>query len=64
MNHETLWAREGDMAKAWWNDGFWSPFSSGIRPEDRSMARIYCHGFDFRVESQNGTKTMIKEEAP
>lgn len=30
----------------------------------RSEWRTMTHGFDFRVESQNGTKTMIKEEAP
>ena len=64
MNHETLWAREGDLARKWWLDGMWSPFSSRRTEMYRSEWRTMTHGFDFRVESVNGTKTMVKEEAP
>jgi hypothetical protein len=63
MNHETLWAREGDVML----DGYpqWSPFASMHEPSWRAMARRRLHGFDFRVESCQGTKRMvINEEAP
>jgi hypothetical protein len=59
-NPDTLWAREGDvMLRA---HPEWSPFASMHDPDWRSAARFAYHGFDFRVESVNGTKTLVKEE--
>jgi hypothetical protein len=64
-SHEALWALEGDIARDFWESGFWSPFSSTRTAACRTDARIGYYGFDFRVESVNGTKRMvINEEAP
>lgn len=59
-SHEALWAREGDAAREYWAKGEWGPFAAHRTPEERSEARRQLHGFDFRIESHNGTKTMVK----
>lgn len=59
-SHEALWAREGDVAARYWRDGGWGPFASFRTPEERSEARMALHGFDFRIESVRGKKTMVK----
>lgn len=40
--------------------GEWSPLASFRTAEDRSEARRELHGFDFRVESAGGAKTIVK----
>lgn len=59
-SHEALWAKEGDVMQFMYPQ--WSPFASVHPPDVRSRVRRIVHGFDFRVESVNGTKTMVKEE--
>ena len=60
-NPDTLWAREGDvMLRAY---PAWSPFASLHTTERRANNRRLLHGFDFRVESVNGQKTLVKEDA-
>lgn len=58
-NHETLWAREGDVMQAVYPQ--WSPFASRRAPEVRAAARVLLHGYDFRVESDRGVKRMVVE---
>ena len=65
-NPDTLWAREGDEAQEAWRSHHTRPFSllSSMFPANvRADARRRLHGFDFRVESVNGQKTLVKEEA-
>jgi ribosomal protein L34 len=57
MNQETLWAREGDVMLKGYPG--WSPFSSLHSPRQRALARQETHGFNFRVESDNGSKQMV-----
>lgn len=59
-SHEALWAREGDAAREYWAKDQRGPLASDRTPEERSEARRAMHGFDFRIESHNGTKTMVK----
>jgi hypothetical protein len=60
-SHEALWAKEGDVMLNGYPE--WSPFASMHEASWRAMARRVVHGFDFHVESVNGTKTMVKEES-
>lgn len=56
---DTLWAREGDAAKRAWSRGKWSQFASDMDADFRSDSRRFEHGFDYRVESENGTKKVV-----
>ena len=63
MNHESLWAKEGDVMRRCYQHGQWSLLASNVVDWIRSHERRSLHGFDFRVESDHGTKTMVKEES-